>query len=78
MSSFGQSEPAGRFDEALLSKKRLISAAPFRFDSYANRKGKGMHKALERLTHFCRGARCLGLAGAAVQREDLSLSSSVL
>lgn len=60
------------------SKKRRISAAPYRdrvvhhafcnivepifergfiFDSYANRTGKGTHRALERLSRFCRRAR---------------------
>lgn len=29
----------------------------FIYDSYASRKGKGMHQALLRLTRFCRGAR---------------------
>ncbi|MBM4422552.1 MAG: Retron-type reverse transcriptase [Chloroflexi bacterium] len=60
------------------SKRRLISAAPFRdrvvhhalvdtieplferrfiFDSYANRKGKGTHRALDRCTQFLRNSR---------------------
>ncbi len=60
------------------SKRRLISAAPFRdrvvhhallqiieptferafiFDSYANRKGKGTHQALDRCTQFLRSSQ---------------------
>lgn len=60
------------------TKRRLISAAPFRdrvvhhalmnvtnslferqyaFDSYANRRGKGTHKALDRCTYFLRRHR---------------------
>ncbi|MBI4677871.1 MAG: group II intron reverse transcriptase domain-containing protein [Elusimicrobia bacterium] len=74
----GRYEPGpSRVFEVCESKKRLISAVPYRdrvvhhaicnviepvfergfiHDSYANRKGKGTHKALARLTHFCRGA----------------------